>query len=69
MSPDCPASAQFGTGMKKLTMPGQVRYWTKLRQSGIFFPVPDLNYQCRNADADVSFLDADAQLCLFIENA
>jgi hypothetical protein len=26
--------------------------------------VPDLNYGCRNADAGVSFLDADAQLCL-----
>jgi hypothetical protein len=34
--PDCPASDQSGTGMKKLTMPGQVRYRTKPRQSGIF---------------------------------
>ncbi len=33
---DCPASNQSGTGIKKLTMPGQVRYWTKPRQSGIF---------------------------------
>ncbi len=33
--PDCPASEQSGTGMKKLTMPGQVRYRTKPRQSGI----------------------------------
>jgi hypothetical protein len=33
---DCLASNQSGTGMKKLTMPGMVRYWTKPRQSGIF---------------------------------
>jgi hypothetical protein len=33
--PDCPASDQSGTGMKKLTMPGQVRYRTKPRQFGI----------------------------------
>jgi hypothetical protein len=33
---DCPASDQSGTRMKKLTMPGQVRYQTKPRQSGIF---------------------------------
>jgi hypothetical protein len=34
--PDCPASNQSATGMKKLTMLGQVRYRTKPRQSGIF---------------------------------
>jgi hypothetical protein len=35
--PDCPASDQSGTGIKKkLMMPGQVRYRTKPRQSGIF---------------------------------
>jgi hypothetical protein len=33
---DCPASDQSGIGIKKLTMPGQVRYRTKPRQSGIF---------------------------------
>jgi hypothetical protein len=33
--PDCPASGQFGTGLKKLTMPKPVRYRTKLTQSGI----------------------------------
>jgi hypothetical protein len=27
--PDCPASDQSGTGMKKLTMPGIVRYIVK----------------------------------------
>jgi hypothetical protein len=32
--PDCPAIDHSGTGMKKLTMPGQVRYQTKPRQSG-----------------------------------
>ncbi len=34
--PYCPASSQSGTGMKKLTMPEQVRYQTKPTQSGIF---------------------------------
>ncbi len=34
--PDCPASGQSGTGLKKLTMLKQVRYRTKLTQSGIF---------------------------------
>jgi hypothetical protein len=34
--PDCPASDQSGTGMKKLTMPGIVWYRTMPRQSGIF---------------------------------
>jgi hypothetical protein len=34
--PDCPASGQFGTRLKQLTMPEQVRYRTKLNQSGIF---------------------------------
>ncbi len=35
--PDCPASGQSGTGLKKkLTMPKPVRYRTKLTQSGIF---------------------------------
>ncbi len=28
----------------------------------LFGPVPDWNYWCRNADAGVSFFDADAQL-------
>jgi hypothetical protein len=34
--PDRPASSQSGTGLKKITMPEQVRYQTKLTQSGIF---------------------------------
>jgi hypothetical protein len=39
---DCLVSGQSGAGLKKLTMPAQVRYGTKLTQSGIFFsPVPD----------------------------
>ncbi len=59
--PDCPASDQFGTAMKKLTMPGQVRYRTKPDRH-FLGPVPDRNYWCRNADAGISFLDADAQL-------
>jgi hypothetical protein len=44
-------------------MPEQVRYWTKLLESGFFFSwVPDYNLGCRNADAGLSFLDVDAQL-------
>jgi hypothetical protein len=34
--PDRPASSQSGTGLKQLTIPEQVRYRTKLTQSGIF---------------------------------
>ncbi len=34
--PDYLASGRSGTGMKKLTMPEQVWYRTKLMQSGIF---------------------------------
>jgi hypothetical protein len=58
--PDCPAFGQSGTGMNRTNDAG----------TG---PVPDLadavrhfldsNSGCRNADAGVSFLDADAQLC------
>jgi hypothetical protein len=34
--PNCLASDQYGTGMKKLMMPGMVRYRTMPRQSRIF---------------------------------
>ncbi len=61
--PDRPASGQSGTRLKKLTPPEQDRCWTKLTESGIFFiPVPDQSSGCRNDEAGVSFLDADAQL-------
>jgi hypothetical protein len=40
-------SDQSGAGMKKLTMPGQVRYQTKPRQSGIFL----VRYQTEIIDA------------------
>ncbi len=60
----CLASDQSGSGLKKLTMPGIVRYRTKPRQSGIFL----VWYWTEIIDAGmptpgVSFLDADAQLC------
>jgi hypothetical protein len=61
--PDCPVLDQSGTVIKKkLTMPGQVRYRTKPRQSGIFL----VRYRTEIIDAGmpmpsgVSFLDADA---------
>ncbi len=44
---DCPASDQSGTGMKKLTMPGQVQYRTKPRQSVIFL----VRYRTESIDA------------------
>jgi hypothetical protein len=47
--PDCPASDQSGTGLKKLAMPGQVRYWTKPRQSGIFL----VRYRTEIIDAEM----------------
>jgi hypothetical protein len=34
--PDSPVSSQSGTGLKKLTIPELLRYWTKPTQSGIF---------------------------------
>ncbi len=49
---------------KKLTMPKPVRYRTKLTQSGIFLVWYRTKILDADADAGVSFLDADAQLCL-----
>jgi hypothetical protein len=46
---DCPASNQSGTGIKKLTMLGQVRYRTKPRQSGIFL----VRYRTEIIDAGI----------------
>ncbi len=45
--PDCLASDQSGTGLKKLTMPGIVQYRTKPRQSGIFL----VRYRTKIIDA------------------
>ncbi len=45
--PDRPASSQSGTGLKKLMMPEQVRYQTKLTQSGIFL----VRYRTKIRDA------------------
>ncbi len=44
--PDCPASDQSGTRMKKVTMPGQVWYQTKPTQSGVFL----VRYRNENID-------------------
>jgi hypothetical protein len=43
-------------------MPEQVWYWTKLTQSGIF--LVQYGIKIRDADAGVSFHNADAQLWL-----
>jgi hypothetical protein len=46
--PDRPASSQSGTGLKKkITIPEQVQYRTKLTQSGIFL----VRYQTKIRDA------------------
>ncbi len=47
--PDRPASSQSGTRLKKLTMPEQVWYRTKLTQSGIFL----VRYQTKIRDAGI----------------
>jgi hypothetical protein len=61
--PDCPASSQSGTGLKKTNDAGtEVQYRTKLTQSGIFLVWYRTNSGCRNADASGSFLYADARL-------
>jgi hypothetical protein len=52
--PDCPVP-----DWKKLTMPGQVQYRTKLSQSGIFL----VRYRTKIRDVDA---DANAQLWLYI---
>ncbi len=62
--PDCPASDQSGTGMKKNNDAGTDPVPDQAGAVRHFFgPIPELNNGCRNADAAVSFLDADAQLC------
>jgi hypothetical protein len=67
--PDCPASDQSGTGMKKTNDAGTGPVPDQAKAVRHFFgPVPDWNYQCRNGDAGVSFLDADAQLWLLHMN-
>jgi hypothetical protein len=50
--PDCPASDQSGTGMKKLIMPGMIWYRTKPRQSGIFL----VQYRTEIIDAGMPML-------------
>jgi hypothetical protein len=61
---DCPASSQYGTGLKKTNEAGTDPVRTELTQSGIFF----VRYQTKIQDADAgdSFLDADAQLWSFV---
>jgi hypothetical protein len=67
--PDCPASDQSGTGMKKNNNAGTDPVPDQAGAVRHFFgPIPELNNGCQNADAAVSFLDADAQLCIFSTN-
>jgi hypothetical protein len=61
----CSASYQSGTVMKKTNDVRPDPVADQALAVRIFFGlVPDWNYGCWNADAGISFLDADAQLCL-----
>jgi hypothetical protein len=61
--PNCPASDQSGTRLKKTNDAGTSPVPDQAKAVRHFFgPVKDWNYWCRNADAGVSFHDADAQL-------
>jgi hypothetical protein len=61
--PDVLTSDQSGTGMKKTNDAGTDLVPDQAGAVQHFFgPVPEQNNGCRNADAGVSFLDADAQL-------
>ncbi len=63
--PECPASDQSGTGIKKTNDAGIGLVPDQTKAVRHFFgPVPDWNDWCQNADAGVTFLDADAQLCM-----
>jgi hypothetical protein len=62
--PDYLASRQPGTGLKK-TNDAEAVLVPEWRNAvwHFFGPVLDWDDRCRNADAGVSFLDADAHLC------
>ncbi len=61
--PNCLASDQSGTGLKKTNDAGIGPVPDQFKAVRHFFGlVRDWNYRCRNADAGVSFLDANAQL-------
>jgi hypothetical protein len=47
--PDCPVSGQSGTGLKKTNEPEQVRYQTKVTQSGIIL----VRYRTKIRDAGI----------------
>jgi hypothetical protein len=54
-----PAFDEYGTGLTEANDSG-----TRIKRRRPAFFEPDWNDRCRNADAGVSFLDADAHLCL-----
>jgi hypothetical protein len=70
--PDLPAFRDSGTRMEKeLTIPELVRHRNKATKSGVFFLVQYSGTRlrrhikgCQNADAGISFLYANAQLCV-----
>ncbi len=68
--PDRLASSQSGTGLKKLTMPEQVRYRTKLTQSSIIL----VRYRTKIWDAGmpmpalVFWMPMPSYVCVYGEN-
>ncbi len=62
--PDSPASGQSGTGIQQKTNDARSVPVLDLTDAIRHFigPVHDRDYGCRNADAGLSFLDADVQL-------
>ncbi len=63
--PDCPASDQSGTALKKTNDAGNSPVRDQAKAVRHFFgPVPNWNYWCQNANDGVSFHDANAQLWL-----
>jgi hypothetical protein len=60
--PDCAASDQFFTEMKKISMPGRSGTGPSQCSSAFFWSNAGLKLWMQYADASISFLDADAQL-------
>jgi hypothetical protein len=65
--PDCAASGHSGTGLIKTN--DAVTYTVPEESDAVrhfLAAVPDWDDGCRNADAGVTFLDADAHLWFFV---
>jgi hypothetical protein len=66
---DCPASNKSGSRMKKSNDAGTGPVPDQDNEVWHFFSlVPDWHYECQNADASVSWSNADAQQCLNVKS-